>query len=113
MSQVIQLKSSDGVVIATTAKAACLSHILAQKLTELKNKADYEIQVGVKGATLSRVVEWMEYHKDDEKHPSMKEIYLKPAAEVGEWDEKFLEMGLLELYELVSRLLWPICAKFL
>lgn len=101
----IKLKSSDGVIIAATPEAACLSQILAQKLKDLKNQNDFEIQVGVKRATLIRVVEWMEHHKDDEKQPSMKEIYLKPAAEVGEWDEKFLEIGLLDLYELVSLLL--------
>ena len=91
----MKLLSSDGEVFMIDAKAASLSGLLVDFVSEDAEDDDGD-QIplhNVSAAVLKKVIEWAEHYKDD---PSMEE-----STETKGWDKNFLKVDLGMLFELI------------
>jgi S-phase kinase-associated protein 1 len=92
MSDIITLRSSDDVLITVSKKAVQLSVTIKELLEDLGDSVGDDVPVRVKSETLKKVVEWMEYRKNDFDNvvpPANEEDRTLP--ELDEWDNKFCD----------------------
>lgn len=103
MTTMIVLRSSDAVEFKTTIKAVCLSLTLKDMIEalDLANEVPEIPLERVSSNTLKKIVEWLE-HNQDLKQPAYEEIPNKVNESIDKWDENFLAMEILQLYDLVS-----------
>lgn len=101
---IITVKSSEGLLFKTTLKAIKLSGTIKDMLdlTETEMIEEEIPMSNIDGITLEKVLKWIEYHKN-EPQPTSEEIKDKTAESIDSWDERFLDIELDELYDLVIK----------
>lgn len=102
----VLLKSMENDIVETTMKCALLSYTIKDMLEAIGSDADAEkcLEVPVDTVstkTLQQIVKWIDKWQD-EPQPSCEEIKDKLADKIDPWDEDFLQMDLIDLYNLVS-----------
>lgn len=97
------LKSVEGERVETTVESVKLSLTVKAMLESLvPDSKDIEIPFDqIKHQTLKKVVEWLDFNADIPQ-PSVEEVKEKLADSISQWDQEYLEMELMELYDLVS-----------
>jgi len=99
--QTLKLKPSDGEVVELDAEAACASDRLKQ--LACANGVDAELQVPVKKATLTKLIEYMVYHKDTPPAEVKTPLVADVMADCGvsKWDANFIKVDRETLFELM------------
>lgn len=101
----IHLKSTENEIVETTMKCALMSNTIKDMLEAIGDDSDekcLEVPIDtVSTATLKKCVEWMTKWQD-QPQPTSEEIKDKLAERIDLWDEDFLKMDLIDLYNLVS-----------
>lgn len=102
----IHLKSMENDIIEISMEAALMSITIKDMFyaVEIDSEAQDGLEIPIETVstkTLKKAVEWMTKWQDTPQ-PSSKEIHDKVAKTIDDWDKEFLEMELLDLYELVS-----------
>jgi len=97
----LRLKPSDGGSVELDAEAACLSERLKQ--LACTNGPEVELQVPVKKAILSKLTEYMTYHKDTPPSEVKTPLASDNIADVGvsKWDAAFVKLDKDALFELM------------
>ncbi|GMR59841.1 hypothetical protein PMAYCL1PPCAC_30036 [Pristionchus mayeri] len=100
MAPLVKLVSSDGKEFAVDLKIARMSTTIAQLMEAMKMEEENESILEnnsiplekVKEEQLQKVIEWCEYHKNDEKKEEKEEGKTKERSVhvVPEWDKQFL-----------------------
>mmetsp|Transcript_77727 Transcript_77727/g.240846 ORF Transcript_77727/g.240846 Transcript_77727/m.240846 type:complete len:724 (-) Transcript_77727:201-2372(-) len=99
--QTLRLKPSDGEALTLDAEAACASERLKQ--LACANGAAVELQVPVKKAILSKLIEYMTFHKDTPPSEVRTPLVSDNIADVGlsKWDTSFIKVDKETLFELM------------
>lgn len=102
----VHLLSMEQEIVETTMKCALMSCTIKAMVEAIGSDADVEkcLEVPVETVcrkTLQQIVKWMDKWWD-EPQPSSEEIKEKVADKIDAWDEEFLKVDLIDLYNLVS-----------
>lgn len=87
-----------------------MSHTINDMLetlgVDIENDITSEVPINnITAKILGLVKTWVEFHQDDAQ-PSAEDIKDKQAETIDEWDQKYLKMPLVDLYELVRLEIW-------
>lgn len=82
-----------------------MSHTIKDMLEtlgmDIDNDETSEVPINnITAKILGLVKKWVEFHQDDAQ-PTSEDIKDKQAETIDDWDQKYLKMPLVELYELV------------
>lgn len=101
VGQTLRLKPSDGDAVELDAEAACASDRLKQLACD--NGVGAELQVPVKKAILTKLIEYMVYHKDTPPSEVTTPLVSDSMADCGvsKWDASFVKVDKDALFELM------------
>lgn len=101
-NQKVQLISADGVLYEVDVAVAKQSQLLKHMMEDIDGEF-LEIPVpNVQSNVLKKVLEYMEYHKEDPQSSLSEEgIARAKANEISPWDQKFLQVDQEMLFEII------------
>ncbi|EER15417.1 glycoprotein FP21 precursor, putative [Perkinsus marinus ATCC 50983] len=103
---IVNVRTSDGVVVPIPLKAACFS-ILVNNMVDDASGSINEEEIPLPNVTskiLSKVVQWCEYHVDNPVSVINKPLKMGGRLRdngVSEWDDKFVDLPEKELFDVM------------
>ncbi|KAH6928176.1 hypothetical protein HPB50_012389 [Hyalomma asiaticum] len=106
----IKLLSSDGDVFPVSAAVAKVSLTIGAILEDLGIDDDEEEIIplpNVTSATLKKIIEWADHHKDDSV-PLQDDRLQKSTSAISSWDEEFLNVDRGTLFDIIRLIYYMI-----
>jgi len=100
----IKLQSADGDVVVVDRDVAKLSVTIKTMLEDLRVSEEDDEPIplqNVNAATLKKVIQWCQYHKDDPPPPEDDLNKEKRTDDIPSWDQEFLKVDQGTLFELI------------
>jgi len=100
----IKLQSADGDVVVVDRDVAKLSVTIKTMLEDLRVSEEDDEAIplqNVNAATLKKVIQWCQYHKDDPPPPEDDLNKEKRTDDIPSWDQEFLKVDQGTLFELI------------
>jgi len=100
----IKLQSADGYVVVVDRDVAKLSVTIKTMLEDLRVSEEDDEPIplqNVNAATLKKVIQWCQYHKDDPPPPEDDLNKEKRTDDIPSWDQEFLKVDQGTLFELI------------
>ena len=104
MAGKINLRSSDNVDFSMDVELAKISETIKTMLDDLgSDEASEPIPLPkVNGATLKKVVEWCEHHKEDHKEFAEEDESTQPRLDdIPDWDVSYFNIDQAEIFEII------------
>lgn len=97
----VRLVSADGVKYEVLLSVAKQSTLLKNMLEDIGEVEEVPIP-NAQSSVLQKVLEYCEHHKDDPPYNSSEEGLIRAkAAEISQWDQKFLQVDQELLFEII------------
>lgn len=106
----VRLKSSDGKIIVTDERVVQCSKRIKGLLAQAGKKRDENevvASLNVTSSTLSKILEWAEFHKDDPEEEEedverVRELYEGRMYDIPYWDEHFFKINHSTFFEIMA-----------
>lgn len=98
----VRVKSSDGVEFTLDKEVACQSVFLKNLLADMSGSSEEMIPLpNVTGNILSKVIDFMEHHRNDPPLPPDYEEMIRATDSMDEWDAEFCKVDQGTLFEII------------
>ena len=94
------VSASEGEELYAAKKALEKSQFLKALMQDIQNDTGPIPLRSVALDVLKKILEWADYHQDDEEDKNKDENY-KKSTDIGEWDRKFLDVDQAMLFEII------------